>query len=397
MLSTGFLDKITAGILTGQLLLSGLLPALITLGYGALVAARFSSWRTETLWGKELTLQTLLAALGLLALTLLFDGCSPLLKRWLSGDAVWFPEFLRLRHLQRRQDLERRTFAALDASRAWTQESRGLEDALTAARAGSPAAPLSPLPASEAEARAITETARQISEGEEPDLQPVRDLVARLQALYLAAQASREELDRGLIALQARMASIRAALDGELGARQRELATQFPRQDRVRPTRFGNVMAAIDSYAYTRYGMDGVMLWPRIRQVAKPGDEWKALEGAQGRLDFAVAAVWIHVAVLVFALLALPPLFARDPLALIGLLLAGVFGAVVFYRTAVQNLTAYGLQVQAVFDLNRFALLDALRLPRPANAEEEYQTWAVVSASMLYPPLPDDRRALWYR
>ena len=131
--------------------------------------------------------------------------------------------------------------------------------------------------------------------------------------------------------------------------------------------------------------------------MAPQSSGWAQLEAAQGRLDFAVAAFWIHLAVFAAGLLAFPALRAWDPALLAVSLVGGAIGMIVFYSAALQTLTAYGLQVRATFDLYRLELLDALHLPRPANAQAEYELWSSLGDFLLYAPLKSDRRARWYR
>jgi hypothetical protein len=397
MLNTGFFDKVS-GILTGQILLTGLLPAFLTFGYCVLIVTRLSDWSLAELWSGQISMATVLAALCIIAFALLFEGLNPLLKRWLSGGAVWFPEALRLRREREVHRLESDVLRIAGRSRAWRTKQAELQALLEQARAAyiPSAAPLTN-DAIEA-ARAVWDAALAdpptLTESAE---QEIRALVARLHANYAAALVPRDELDNIYQQIQARMNVVSTALSRELGELQRMRATQFPTRDRIRPTRFGNVMAAIDSYAYDRYGIDGQLLWPRMRQVAKPADDWRAVENAQARVDFAVAAVWIHLALVVLALVTLRILWEWDLALLVGLLVGGGLGAIAFYQMALQSLTASGLQIQAALDLNRWALLDSLRLPRPANGQAEYELWTRVATFLLFSTESDDRRAIWYR
>ena len=54
---------------------------------------------------------------------------------------------------------------------------------------------------------------------------------------------------------------------------------------------------------------------------------------------------------------------------------AGLVLAVLGYRGALAGATTYTLQFATVFDLHRFDLLAALRVPLPASAAEERRTW----------------------
>src|SRR5258708_37349608 len=53
----------------------------------------------------------------------------------------------------------------------------------------------------------------------------------------------------------------------------------------VLPTRFGNVIRCFERYSTLAYGMDAIVLWPRL--VAKIGSEFAAtIDEAKTSLDF---------------------------------------------------------------------------------------------------------------
>ena len=251
MLTTGLLDKIT-GVLSGQILLSGLLPALLTLGYGLLFATRLGELPLAEILAGTLTLPALLAALYLITVTLLFESfLNPLLMRWLCGDALWFGGHAKQVQAQERQHLEELVYAEGARQREWSAKKTELEAGIGAARhsAGAPASPTPPPdPVRIRAIQAIRDEARRAV----PDIRNFElpcMLATRLCDAWAEPGAADRtvQLDDAHQALQRLMESLSRGIDRAYGELQRELVTQFPTRDCVRPTRFGNRMAAIDA------------------------------------------------------------------------------------------------------------------------------------------------------
>lgn len=100
------------------------------------------------------------------------------------------------------------------------------------------------------------------------------------------------------------------------------------------------------------------------------------LRSTRDALDAAVNLCWSLVAVAVVSGIAL-----YDETGLWWLCAAALLLATVAYKGAVIAAQAYSGLMHVVYDLHRFELLDALRLPLPADEEQERQIFAEVSAT----------------
>jgi len=146
-----------------------------------------------------------------------------------------------------------------------------------------------------------------------------------------------------------------------------KLRYYFPEEDRLMPTSLGNVLRCAEDLAGNRYGLDTVTMWPRLYPSLPKGFK-VLLEDKRNQLDFNVRMCY---------------LFALS--ALISVVLLFKFGwwivvpfvflifALISYKNAISTSLDYGILIQTAFDLHRFDLLQALRLPLPRNYEEEVQ------------------------
>jgi hypothetical protein len=143
----------------------------------------------------------------------------------------------------------------------------------------------------------------------------------------------------------------------------------------VMPTRLGNVLRAAEDHALDRYGINAIVVWPRL-YVLLPDKFATALAAAKTPLDLMAVIGALSVACLA-------------------------------YEGAVQAARPYAQLVRAGFDVHRGLLLDALGLRRPRTYGEERGQWQQLShlwlqgapegaagASLLgYPGLPLAERA----
>jgi hypothetical protein len=181
-----------------------------------------------------------------------------------------------------------------------------------------------------------------------------------------------EDTDRG--PLDQKLASL--AL--EIQRTHEAISHQAPRQhlprrsEMVRPTALGNAFSVVEEYPYERYGMDGVLFWPRLRQVVD--EEYAtALINAKLILD------------LLLNLSLLAGVFGIEAL-LVGLvggvdrgLIAAGIGALVLarlsYSGAVSTAHSLGDTIALCFDFFRRQLLEKYGLRQPDDLEAEQKIW----------------------
>ncbi len=124
------------------------------------------------------------------------------------------------------------------------------------------------------------------------------------------------------------------------------------------PTRLGNVLRAAELAPRDRYGLDGVVCWPRL-WLLLPENVRDELGQARESLD-AAAELWLWAVLF----LIWTPWACWLPLPALAL-------ALYAYRRALRAAEVYAALIQSAYDLHRFALYQALRWPPPANPAEE--------------------------
>lgn len=135
----------------------------------------------------------------------------------------------------------------------------------------------------------------------------------------------------------------------------------------IRPTGLGNVLAAMEDTAGRRYGMDAVIVWPRLYLVLS--EEVRAL--VDDRRNMFDASARMAATMLVTAIASVVLLSGADWWMLLALLPLGI--SVLAYLAAVQGGLAFAEAVHVAFDLHRGDLLDRLRMPEPASFSSEHE------------------------
>ncbi|MFE2264925.1 hypothetical protein [Streptomyces griseosporeus] len=146
---------------------------------------------------------------------------------------------------------------------------------------------------------------------------------------------------------------------------------RLPTGPRLLPTRTGNVLRAAETRPIDKYGLDAVVVWPRL-WLLLPDPVRDELGGARRALDSSVrACVWgvLFVAFTPWTLWALP---------------AGLAVAVAaVYVWVPARAEVFADLLEAAFDLHRGALYTQLRWPLPANPAEERVTGRRVTTYLL--------------
>ena len=138
----------------------------------------------------------------------------------------------------------------------------------------------------------------------------------------------------------------------------------------ILPTRLGNVLAAVEAYARTRYGMDLVLVWPRLFAVL-PDRHTAAIAAARAELETQLATATL--AAVSGVGVAIPLALIGSPVALpVGWLWGCLAIGYAAYQAAVSSAVSYGQEMRTAFDLHRKDLLDTLGL---AGNPEERDTW----------------------
>ncbi|MGO8726016.1 MAG: hypothetical protein ACLQK8_04735 [Streptosporangiaceae bacterium] len=134
------------------------------------------------------------------------------------------------------------------------------------------------------------------------------------------------------------------------------------------PTRLGNLLRAAETRPFVKYGLDSVVVWPRLWLVL-PDTTRQELAAARAALDSAVAASIWGVLFCAFA--------PWTPYAVpVGLAVAAV--AITIWLPA--RAEVFGDLVEAAYDMHRTALYQQLRWPLPTDPASEQVQGRLITA-----------------
>jgi hypothetical protein len=135
--------------------------------------------------------------------------------------------------------------------------------------------------------------------------------------------------------------------------------------DRLLPTRLGNILRAAEDSAGQRYGLDTVTLWPRLHPYVT-GALAESLAAVRDQLDVSVRLC----ATFTIATAIATGLLVNDGWWLLVPASTAIL-AWIAYRSAVSAATAFGEELHVAFDLHRFDLLRGMHYPLPTTLDEE--------------------------
>jgi hypothetical protein len=168
---------------------------------------------------------------------------------------------------------------------------------------------------------------------------------------------------------------------------------RFPREEsRLLPTRFGNTFRAEEDYAYTRWGLDTIAIYPRIDALLTEREQelhWNAYADVMLFINLSLGSFVVGV-VLVGDEIAHDRLHGWAQLVyLVPFLVANLV-----YRFAIGAARRLGTERRASIDLHRLELYKLLGVREPLTSAEESERIApAVNELLLYGiSLPDDVR-----
>jgi hypothetical protein len=145
------------------------------------------------------------------------------------------------------------------------------------------------------------------------------------------------------------------------------------RPHEIMPTRLGNILKNAEFYPNLRYGIDAVLIWPRLYYLF-PEKFIQSIGEARSALDFMLVISFLSG---MFALISGVYLYIVK--AYWWLFLACFWGGLLVswlgYRGAIGNAILYAEQIKVAYDLYRNDLLKQMRLELPNNPEEEQKQW----------------------
>jgi hypothetical protein len=149
--------------------------------------------------------------------------------------------------------------------------------------------------------------------------------------------------------------------------------------DQVQPTRLGNILRNAELYPADRYGLDAVVVWPRLYPLL-PDRMAGAVAAAKADVEFQLITATLAGAFAVAGTVILVATGAPGWAAQ-ACLWGGAGLAYLCYRGALGAARRYGIQVKVAFDLYRAALLRQAGLAgdeplEPAAEEKAFQSLA---------------------
>lgn len=154
-------------------------------------------------------------------------------------------------------------------------------------------------------------------------------------------------------------------------------ASSFPyRSDLILATRFGNTYRAYETFPAVLYGMDAVVLWPRLICVI-PRTAQDQLQESRAKLDFQVNMLWIS---LLATMIAIATTGGWD----LWRATAPAASVLLLWFLLPAAAQAWGISFTSMFDLYRAPLATSLGLALPKTLAEERTMWTEVARSILY-------------
>jgi hypothetical protein len=142
-------------------------------------------------------------------------------------------------------------------------------------------------------------------------------------------------------------------------------------------TAFGNAYRAYEIYPMVLYGMDAVVLWPRLSTIL-PRAAQAQLQDSRARLDFHVTLFWLSAAATITALAATPT-WCRSVQAAPPFILA-----LIEWFSLPAMARSWGISFASMFDLYRRPLAASLGFEIPATMGQERQMWYDINRMMLF-------------
>lgn len=190
-------------------------------------------------------------------------------------------------------------------------------------------------------------------------------------------------LDADYVALVGLIGYALDKADGEYISYLIEFQFDYAGQD-VAPTKMGNISNIAPYYASSRYSMNLDIFWTRLQKIAQ-GDTsvYASLQDAKTQLDFLVSLIW-HTLIFTALWVIILPVLTEAKYLYTVIVIIGPLTLWIWYQIALQNYRAFSDLLRAAVDVYRLDLLKTLRIPLPANAENERLVWEMLERRVVY-------------
>lgn len=187
--------------------------------------------------------------------------------------------------------------------------------------------------------------------------------------------------DRGMARHTKRRAELREQLANDKSGVEYGLVLErlqrYPAlDDQIAPTTLGNTIRALEAYGWDKYRLDSQTLWSELEALV-PEPLRVALDRARVPVDFAVSFVYLSALVGLISLIAALLGDAQLKLFVISVVAIGL--SPIWYWLAVVSTSEWYACVQALVNLGRLPLAQAMGLQIPATLEEERRMWEALT------------------
>lgn len=213
------------------------------------------------------------------------------------------------------------------------------------------------------------------------ELDPIRKELEELRSRFdTINESQKSDLEKEILDKRDALDNLKQERIQPIRAERRRLEGDFllffpPEKAMVLPTRLGNILRASEAYGAMRYGLDAVVIWPRLYSML-PDEAKRLLSYSKANLDlFLILTVLISIFALYWqissVILVNWVLFVLASLSWIVVIIC--------YRAALQAAVTYSEVVKSTIDLHRWALLKALHIKLPASYQEEQRIWQEIT------------------
>lgn len=168
-----------------------------------------------------------------------------------------------------------------------------------------------------------------------------------------------------------------------------KLYFQYPQEEnRILPTKLGNILFAAEDYSRIVYGMDIEFWWPRLT-ILLPDNLITELEEAFvpviAMLNFGTMLVIFSIMCSINAIVRYLFINNENTVGLwllfiiLGLPIFAILIAYLLYTAATRHAHDYGNLIRTTVDLYRFDLLEQLHQKLPSNPSEEKDLWITLT------------------
>jgi hypothetical protein len=144
------------------------------------------------------------------------------------------------------------------------------------------------------------------------------------------------------------------------------------------PTGLGNTIRAFEDYSWARYGVDAVVLWPRLLPTLTNENYASYVEREKAGFDFPLNMSFL-LGVLAFEVAYVGLIYGESYLPWLCGAALSVFLSFVFYKVSISGAFNWGITVRVAFDLYRYKLLKALGGRAPKRFQDEVARWKQMS------------------